>query len=70
MASSNVTYDTLVYTFRFVCNIFFREIRPRGTWNVPKEGPVILVAAPHHNQVRVTSVLFQEFQALLLLHAE
>ncbi|KAI0062297.1 glycerol-3-phosphate O-acyltransferase [Artomyces pyxidatus] len=31
-------------------NIFFREIRPRGAFNIPRHGPVIFVAAPHSNQ--------------------
>ncbi|KAG8864956.1 hypothetical protein FRB96_003544 [Tulasnella sp. 330] len=43
-------YDAMLSFFRLIINIFFREIRPRGAWNIPKEGPVIFVAAPHHNQ--------------------
>ena len=50
-AESALTRDMVVYFWRFAANIFFREIRPRGAWNIPKEGPVIFVAAPHHNQV-------------------
>jgi glycerol-3-phosphate O-acyltransferase/dihydroxyacetone phosphate acyltransferase len=26
-------------------------VHPRGAWRVPKKGPIILVAAPHANQV-------------------
>jgi len=33
-----------------ITQIFFREIRPRGAFNVPRDGPVIFVGAPHHNQ--------------------
>lgn len=44
--------DLAILFFRLIINIFFREIRPRGTFNIPNEGPVIFVAAPHHNQVR------------------
>ncbi|EEB93358.1 hypothetical protein MPER_07994, partial [Moniliophthora perniciosa FA553] len=29
---------------------FFREIRPRGAFNILGAGPIILVAAPHNNQ--------------------
>ncbi|KAJ7285867.1 glycerol-3-phosphate O-acyltransferase [Mycena rebaudengoi] len=29
---------------------FFREIRPRGAFNIPRDGPVIFVGAPHNNQ--------------------
>ncbi|KAJ3993163.1 glycerol-3-phosphate O-acyltransferase [Lentinula boryana] len=32
-------------------NIFFREIRLRGAFNIPSEGPVIFVGAPHANQM-------------------
>ncbi|PCH42968.1 glycerol-3-phosphate O-acyltransferase [Wolfiporia cocos MD-104 SS10] len=31
-------------------NIFFREIRSRGAWHIPREGPVIFAAAPHNNE--------------------
>ncbi|SRR5258705_6342952 len=46
-----MTYDTILLFWRIVVNIFFREIRPRGAWNIPKDGAVIFVAAPHSNQV-------------------
>ncbi len=45
------SYDIVVSFFSVVLDIFFREIRPRGSHKVPKEGPVIFVAAPHANQV-------------------
>ncbi|KAG8908510.1 hypothetical protein FRB99_005870 [Tulasnella sp. 403] len=45
-----ITYDTILFFWRIVVNIFFREIRARGAYNIPKDGPVIFVAAPHHNQ--------------------
>lgn len=47
----NLTYDTALMFWRIITQIFFREIRPRGAFNIPKEGPVIFVGAPHHNQV-------------------
>ncbi|KAL7747782.1 Glycerol-3-phosphate/dihydroxyacetone phosphate acyltransferase [Sorochytrium milnesiophthora] len=43
-------YDILAAIFSFVTSIFFREVRARGTHYIPKYGPVIFVAAPHHNQ--------------------
>lgn len=49
--TSSLAYDSALYSLRFLINIFFREIRPRGTWNIPRDGPVIFVVAPHHNQV-------------------
>jgi 1-acyl-sn-glycerol-3-phosphate acyltransferase len=45
-------------------DIFFREIRPRGAHRIPKEGPVIFVAAPHANQVSLStlsSIFFYKF---------
>lgn len=32
---------------RIVINLFFREIRPRGAYNIPRTGPVLFVGAPH-----------------------
>lgn len=29
---------------------FFRSVRVRGAWRIPREGPIILVGAPHANQ--------------------
>ena len=52
LQSSDIVYDTMLTFWRTVTSIFFREIRPRGAYNIPKEGPVILVAAPHSNQVK------------------
>jgi glycerol-3-phosphate O-acyltransferase/dihydroxyacetone phosphate acyltransferase len=31
-------------------DVFFREIRSRGSYRIPRRGPVIFVAAPHANQ--------------------
>ncbi|KAH7889725.1 glycerol-3-phosphate O-acyltransferase [Phlebopus sp. FC_14] len=45
-----VTYDAALMFWRIITQIFFREIRPRGAFNVPRDGPVIFVGAPHHNQ--------------------
>ena len=33
-----------------VLNTFFRQIKIRGSWKVPKEGPLIIAVAPHANQ--------------------
>ena len=52
--NSDLVYDAALVFWRVVTNIFFREVRPRGAFNIPREGPVIFVAAPHHNQVRYT----------------
>lgn len=44
-------YYIAVLLWRTILYIFFREIKPRGTYKIPTEAPVIFVAAPHHNQV-------------------
>ncbi|TCD69724.1 hypothetical protein EIP91_006491 [Steccherinum ochraceum] len=49
-SSAVITYDAALVFWRTVTNIFFREVRPRGAFNIPRDGPVIFVAAPHHNQ--------------------
>ncbi|KAF8894585.1 hypothetical protein BD779DRAFT_1501913 [Infundibulicybe gibba] len=45
-----ISYDAVMLFWRTVTQIFFREIRPRGAFNIPPHGPVIFVAAPHNNQ--------------------
>lgn len=37
--------------WHMITRVFFREIRLRGAFNVPRDGPVIFVGAPHSNQV-------------------
>ncbi len=44
-------YDLVLWTMSVLIDLFFREVHPRGAWKVPRQGPVILVAAPHANQV-------------------
>src|ERR1700753_327565 len=58
--SSGLAYEASLVLWRMVTNIFFREIRPRGAFHIPREGPVIFVAAPHHNQVSPLQVLVCE----------
>ncbi|KAL4067595.1 hypothetical protein V8B97DRAFT_2092053 [Scleroderma yunnanense] len=45
-----VTYEAAVIFWRIITQIFFREVRPRGAFNIPRDGPVIFVGAPHNNQ--------------------
>jgi hypothetical protein len=54
-------YDFVSFFFTILLDIFFREIRPRGSHKIPQKGPVIFVAAPHANQVssRCSSVVWQ-----------
>lgn len=53
MNYKQITYDLTVVFLNFILNLFFREIRPRGSHRIPKEGPVIFVVAPHANQVNI-----------------
>lgn len=48
---TNWVYDVFLWTFSILVDLFFREVHPRGSWKVPRRGPVIFVAAPHANQV-------------------
>lgn len=50
----NWKYDAFLWVIGIIIDLFFREVHPRGSWKVPREGPVLFVAAPHANQVRVT----------------
>ncbi|ODV85133.1 hypothetical protein CANARDRAFT_207609 [[Candida] arabinofermentans NRRL YB-2248] len=43
-------YDLVLWIFTVIFDCFFREIRPRGAFRLPKSGPIIFVAAPHANQ--------------------
>lgn len=46
-------YDLFLWVMGVLVDLFFREVHPRGTWKVPKTGPILFVAAPHANQVRL-----------------
>lgn len=48
-------YDLFLYLMGNLVDLFFREVVPRGSWKVPKTGPILFVAAPHANQVRITA---------------
>ncbi|KAJ3864169.1 hypothetical protein EV359DRAFT_73195 [Lentinula novae-zelandiae] len=49
--NSHIGYDVSMFFWKLIVNIFFREIRPRGAFNIPSDGPVIFVGAPHANQM-------------------
>lgn len=44
-------YDAFLSAMSILADLFFREVHPRGSWKVPRHGPVLFVAAPHANQV-------------------
>ncbi|KAJ3725989.1 glycerol-3-phosphate O-acyltransferase [Lentinula raphanica] len=48
--NSHLSYEASILFWKLIVNIFFREIRPRGAFNIPRKGPIIFVAAPHNNQ--------------------
>ncbi|KAK7052068.1 kinase domain-containing protein [Favolaschia claudopus] len=48
--TSDLSYASVMLFWRIVTGIFFREIRTRGSFNIPKDGPIIFVGAPHNNQ--------------------
>lgn len=43
-------YDFIIGLLTNIFDCFFREIRSRGGFKVPRQSPVIFVAAPHANQ--------------------
>lgn len=63
LLASNLAYDFTIVLLKLIINLFFREIRPRGSHKIPKKGPVIFVAAPHHNQFLDPIILMSEVRA-------
>lgn len=53
-------YDFILWLFSIIFDCFFREIRPRGAFRLPRSGPVIFVAAPHANQFVDPMVLMNQ----------
>ncbi|MCJ1472142.1 hypothetical protein MMC13_000789 [Lambiella insularis] len=43
-------YDLLLWIMSILVDLFFRVVHPRGSWRIPRRGPVMFVAAPHANQ--------------------
>ncbi|CAG7937050.1 unnamed protein product [Penicillium olsonii] len=52
-------YDLVLWSFSVLIDLFFREVHPRGSWKIPRRGPIILVAAPHANQFVDSLVLMR-----------
>ncbi|KAL2866573.1 putative glycerol-3-phosphate acyltransferase Sct1 [Aspergillus lucknowensis] len=52
-------YDLVLWTFSVLIDLFFREVHPRGSWKIPRRGPMIIVAAPHANQFVDSLVLMR-----------
>lgn len=61
---SNWKYDTFLWTMSVLVDLFFREVHPRGSWKVPRQGPVLFVAAPHANQF-VDALILQDRKSVV-----
>ncbi|KAI0461677.1 hypothetical protein LJB42_004749 [Komagataella kurtzmanii] len=55
-------YDIVLWSFCVVFDCFFREIRSRGSFNLPRSGPTIFVGAPHANQFVDPIILMGQVQ--------
>lgn len=64
---ADMLYDFALWLFNIMLDIFFREIRPRGSHKIPTEGPTIFVAAPHANQVKTESKSRKQKKGLVVL---
>jgi glycerol-3-phosphate O-acyltransferase/dihydroxyacetone phosphate acyltransferase len=51
MDPKQLTYNIALWIFNILVDLFFREIRTRGAYRIPTEGPIIFVVGPHANQV-------------------
>lgn len=47
---SRLVTELALLFWHMITRVFFREIRLRGAFNIPRDGPVIFVGAPHSNQ--------------------
>ncbi|KAJ3068853.1 hypothetical protein HDU98_008033 [Podochytrium sp. JEL0797] len=45
-----IAYWSIAAVFWFILHIFFREVKARGSYKIPKRGPVLFVVGPHANQ--------------------
>ncbi|KAG7660394.1 uncharacterized protein J8A68_006098 [[Candida] subhashii] len=56
-------FDLAIFLFSSITHTFFRDIKTRGTYNIPPTGPVIFVIAPHHNQFIDGPIVMSEVKA-------
>jgi glycerol-3-phosphate O-acyltransferase/dihydroxyacetone phosphate acyltransferase len=45
-----ISYDCLIWFCNSIIITYFRDIKTRGSFNIPSSGPIIFVFGPHHNQ--------------------
>ncbi|KAI8384391.1 uncharacterized protein BYT42DRAFT_562373 [Radiomyces spectabilis] len=57
---TSFTYDLAQWIFNILISLFFREVRPRGAYKIPKQGPVIFVVGPHASQFVDPILLMRE----------
>jgi glycerol-3-phosphate O-acyltransferase / dihydroxyacetone phosphate acyltransferase len=50
MDEVSISYRLVVWFFLFIKKVFFRDVIVRGSHKIPRNCPVIFVAAPHCNQ--------------------
>ncbi|KAG4303795.1 hypothetical protein PORY_002793 [Pneumocystis oryctolagi] len=62
MGFSNFTYDIILWMMTVLIDLFFREVRTRGSFRIPKKGALIFVAAPHANQFVDPLLLMRQVQ--------
>ncbi|KAI8093181.1 uncharacterized protein BX664DRAFT_277983 [Halteromyces radiatus] len=48
--TKKLTYNIALWVLNILADLFFREIRARGSYRIPVDGPVIFVVGPHANQ--------------------
>lgn len=57
-----LTYDFFLWLLLAIFDCFFREIRARNGYKIPRTGPVIFVGAPHANQFVDPIILMGQVQ--------
>lgn len=59
-----VFFELLILFCRIILYIFFREVRERNSFNVPKKGATIVVVAPHANQFVDGAIILSKIKSL------
>ncbi|KAG0669515.1 hypothetical protein C6P45_003747 [Maudiozyma exigua] len=58
-------YDFMLWLLWNIFECFFREIKSRGGYRMPKDGPIIFVAAPHANQFVDPIILMEQVKKVI-----
>ncbi|KTW25978.1 hypothetical protein T552_03252 [Pneumocystis carinii B80] len=62
MEFTNFTYDIILWMMTALLDLFFREVKTRGSFRIPKRGGLIFVVAPHANQFVDPLLLMRQVQ--------